>query len=228
MFEGTPQITMKDGRTLLEMPVKFRDRLGSSEYPEPYWITAEQWGSYTRTTAMVFVFDGEVLKGVMRKPGEAPSVSPARAWNGRLEWTDLRGRLQPRVAQPEYVFSAENPELSEITTATSNLNAHLRGAGCLECHAPDSPVRSGHVIRLHSPAAMLSVVDTLPALLETRDLPAGDPHANRVGGIADDTIRAELATLARGYEKVAEDALAYEAARRATAQDTEPVLPEAR
>lgn len=214
-FEGTPQTSTSEGRSLLEVPAAFRDRLRSSEYPEPLWATPEQWGSYTRTKAVVFVFEGDRLISVMRRLGPARDDLPARKGSSRWEWTDIRGRPQPRVAQLEYLLDAENPELVRTRDAWTALNASLRDTGCMTCHAPDSALRRGYVTRFHSPVAALSVSVALPELLQRTDLGKDDPHANRDGGIANDEARAAMLKLAVCFRDASGDALAYEAARRA-------------
>lgn len=214
-FDGACEVRRSGSRLVLEIDATFRDRLNAGEYPYPLWSTPEQWGSYTRTTRLLFVFEGEALIGVVRKLGPATDARARRAWNGVWEWTDLRGRAQPRAAQFASVLSEENPEAARLESAYASMSAKLRSYNCLECHSPDSP-HDGRVLTvLRYPNEALAVRESLAAMLKSAPTEAG--HGVRIGGVPDDASREELARLAAEFAAAADGALSYEAARRAAA-----------
>lgn len=216
-FDQAARVWTSGDHTLFEMPVKFRDRLGASEYPYPLWSTHERWGTYTRTTSLIFVFHGMDLAAVLRRVDTKAPMPPERRWNGQWEWTDLRGRPQPRAAQFEFLLSEENPESERLQTAYKALDEKLRAHRCMNCHSPDSGGGGARLAILRYPNELLGVRESLLELLKAPHTAAVDPHRVHADGIPDEAALTQLTDLAATFAGAAEGALSYEAARRAAA-----------
>jgi hypothetical protein len=230
MFAGPYQVRREGRFTLLEIGAAFRAGLDSGDYPYPFWHSAQKWQAYLDTRSLILVFEGDRLIATYRRSagptaplprGAAPEAArPAasaapRAWDGRFRWTAPDGGERPRVALFTYLLSADNPALGRLDHAYRTLEESFRRHHCVSCHAPDNQARANPLLLLDYPNQALAARHSLITVLRGNQMPPADPVAGHEAGLADAGVRQELLVLAEQFEREADAALAFEAARRA-------------
>lgn len=203
VFTGQHTVeTLPDESKLLRLDARLR-HLAPSEFPYPFWHSAEKWRSYQQTLQVGLLFKGGKLLAAYRNAKvdpDAPVVD--RAWNG-FWTTDDAGKLQPRTALYSYLLSAGNPYLAELDHAYKALAMDARQYECASCHNPANPVSMNPLLIFNLPSQALAGRHKIVYRLMRNEMPPGQ-------GITDERARQHLLGLARSFERVGDEALAYE------------------
>jgi hypothetical protein len=220
LFEFTGDHTMEilpDESRLLRLGARLR-RLPDSEYPYPFWHSANKWRSYQQTTQVGLLLKGGKLLAGYRDAGIDKSTKTAdHLWTGF--WTiDDQGKLQPRTALFSYLLSSDNPEQVPLDRTYKALANEARKYQCAECHSPANPTNMNPLLILNLPSQALSGRHEIVYQILTNQMPPGR-------GISDEASRERLLHLARDFEKVGDQALGYEQTRESHAPSTEHSQP---
>ncbi len=205
-FTGTHTIEiLPDESRLLRLGARLRP-LPDSEYPYPFWHSANKWHSYQQTTEVGLLFKGGKLLAAYRDANlEKSAETTDRAWTG-FWTTDDEGKQHPRTALFSYLLSPGNPELEPLEQTYKALANEARQYGCASCHTPANPTNMNPLLIFNLPSQALSGRHQIVYQILNNQMPPGQ-------GIADEPSRQRLLNLARSFEKTGDRALAYEKAR---------------
>ena len=214
MFPGPYSVRQEGKYTVLEVSTRFREGLDPGDYPYPFWHTPQKWQAYVDTKALLFVFENDRIVAAFREPRPTPDAAVVlKPWDGRWHWTDTAGHEQPRVTLFSYLMSADNPSLTTLDGAYRKLESAFRAQNCIGCHAPDNIAKASTLTLLNYPNQALVARHELVEVLRRNRMPPADVKAGVEAGIADETARQDLLSLAEEFEREANTALAYESAR---------------
>ncbi|MBS1152044.1 MAG: hypothetical protein H6Q89_3742, partial [Myxococcaceae bacterium] len=121
LYSFPPEHTVEalaDGRTLLKLKPKFRNRLDMGAYPYPFWHRISKWESYQLAQELVFIIQNKKILGAQRSFASYGDRSDfvTHEWGGQWEWR-TGGELMPFAALYTYFFSKENPYVGELEAA---------------------------------------------------------------------------------------------------------------
>lgn len=226
MFPG-PYTIHKEGRfTVLELDAQFRDGLDPGEYPYPFWHSPNKWTAYVNVQKVMFIFEpGRLIAAMRRSPDPIAIKQIRRPWDTKWLWTDADGNPQPRVALFTYLFSKDNPHVSELDRSYRALEKNFREQDCMMCHEPDNRGRINDLLLLNYPNQALIMRRTLLTILEDNSMPPGDPLTQTAAGVANHRVLDEMKKLAREFERAADAALAFEKTRPATTPPSPAPIP---
>ena len=216
MFPG-PYTIHKEGRfTVLELEAQFRSEMDAGEYPYPFWHSPNKWTAYVKVEKVMFVFEPGRLIAAMRRSPDPLSVKQVRKpWDTKWVWTDEKGEPQPRVALYSYLFSKDNPHVAELEKSFRALETNFRSQNCMLCHEPDNRSRINDLLLLNYPNQALIMRRSLVAILEQNQMPPGNAIAHEPQGVQDVKALKEMTRLAKEFEKIADEAFAFEQGKRA-------------
>jgi len=208
MFTGEHSVQKAGDTVIIRLPVRFRNQLDPGSFPYPFWHSADKWTSYETTRELLFFLRAGKLVGALRSADRDPS-RPHRdmKWDGRWTWEDSSGQ-QPRVTLYSWAFSAGNPYVADLDTAYRTLERALRKETCLACHSPDNFAKMNPLELFSYPNQALSGRKQLVAILDANLMPPATPGTKP--GLADDGGRAEIIDLARKFQELGDQALAFE------------------
>jgi hypothetical protein len=209
MFTGEHSVQQgPDDTTIIRLGVRFRNQLDPGSFPYPFWHSADKWTSYETAREVLFFVRAGKLVGALRSADRDPA-RPHRdmKWDGRWTWEDSAGQ-QPRVSLYSYAFSPANPYLGELETAYRTMERELRKETCLNCHSPDNAAKMNPLELFSYPNQALSGRKKLVAILGANLMPPAE--AGGKAGIAADDERMALIELARKFQRVGDQALAFE------------------
>lgn len=217
MFSGGYEIIQQGKLTVLALDAQFRTGLDPGDYPYPFWHSPNKWTAYVNTHRVLMIFEaGHMIASMREAPPPESLRLEKRKWDARWTWTDEAGRPQPRVALFSYLFSPDNPHVTELDSSFRALEESFRAQNCITCHAPDNRGRMSDLLLLNYPNQALIMRRTLVAVLEANEMPPGSVTAEVPTGIQDRHALAEMVRLAKDFEKKADAALAFEQVRSAS------------
>jgi hypothetical protein len=206
--ESTLEVLPDESR-LLRLTARLRP-LPNSEYPYPFWHSAAKWRSYQQTAQVGLLFKGGKLLAAYRNAAVDPRAATRDAtWSG-FWTTDDAGKLQPRTALYSYLLSADNPYLHDLDRAYKEFANEAREHQCGACHNPANPVNMNPLVILNLPSQALSGRHQIVYQLSRNEMPPKE-------GISDDKSRATMLRLARGFERIGDQALSFEEKRNQAA-----------
>jgi len=209
MFGSDYEVERVGDATILHMPVTFRGAMPPGAYPYPFWHNAKKWDAYNYATTLHFVIKhGEVLGALRSSAQDRQRAKVDRKWDGQWRWTE-NGREMPYVALYDYLLSPGNPFRQKLDTAYRDLESGMRQHSCDACHAPDNLGHSELLELLVYPNHALVGRHDIVAQLADDVM----PPTNTLGipeGIPDHEARDRLMDLARAFETVGDQALAWE------------------
>lgn len=215
-----PAVRTENGLIMLELPVTFRSDLRSDEYPEPIWETPEWWRSYAGTTALLLVFQDDVLVNALRRvdqnvalPEGTEALRTKKRGEGGLARPSPERPSTLRGASYEYLLWSESPYVRDLTAIHRQLLSHFTAEGCTACHAPSA---EGRAVILTLPAQALVAGSVLKSVLHDAEGAAG-PRASHCPSprVNDPAALKEMRRLTDKFAELTDDALAFESARRA-------------
>jgi hypothetical protein len=213
LFEFTGEHSVEilpDESRLLRLGARLRN-LPDSEYPYPFWHSANKWHSYQQTTEVGLLFKGGKFIASYRDASLDKHLKTTdHAWTG-FWTTDDKGELQPRTALFDYLLSADNPQRIHLDRTYKALANEARQYQCAECHSPANPTNMNPLMIFNLPSQALSGRHEIVYQIMNNRMPPGR-------GISDEAARQRLLRLAREFEITGDGALAYEQTRPGGAQ----------
>ena len=208
MFTGEHSEQKAGDTVIIRLPVSFRNQLDPGSFPYPFWHSADKWTSYETTREILFFLHEGKLVGALRSADRDPA-RPHRdmKWDGRWTWEDSNGQ-EPRVSLYSFAFSPGNPYVAELETAYRTMERELRKETCLSCHSPDNIAKMNPLELFSYPNQALSGRKQLVAILKANLMPPAAPGGKP--GIPDDGVRVSLVELARKFQELGDQALAFE------------------
>jgi hypothetical protein len=213
MFTGEVRTETVGDFTVIHLPYRFRNQLDPGSYPYPFWHTAKKWENWQLSPELVLVMEKGKITGALRSAdrtdeAERRTTYVERSWSGEWNWTK-DGKEMPYVSLYTYLFSPTNPHVAKLDTAFRALESEMRSNACLVCHSPDNFAKTGQLEFFNYPNQALYARHSIVMHLEKNTM----PPKNDFGlpkGMADETERLELLNLAKAFEQIGDDALAYE------------------
>lgn len=210
MFPGEYTVEKTADMTILHVPNQFRNELDVGEYPYPFWHAPEKWTSYQQATELLlFIKDGKILGALRSETKDTTRPMIDHTWDGKWEWTDPGGEIEPYVTLYTYLFSPGNPHVGKLDTAYRALEEEMRNNQCQTCHSPDNASKMNPLELFNYPNQALTARHDLVKELVENSMPPQNTM-NIPVGIADHATRDKLKGLAETFEKAADDALGYE------------------
>jgi hypothetical protein len=211
-FPGEHRVEeLADGRTILHVPVLFRNALDAGEYPYPFWHSQPKWQSYERTRELLFVFEDDEVRAVLRSEEQDPERAHVeRVWDGQWRWG--KDGEEPRVALYSYLLSQDNPHSAPLDKAYRAFSERQRAAACEGCHNPSNPSKINPLEFFNYPNQALTARHDIVEQLEANLMPPS-ADAEAQAGIEDEAYRKELLQLARTFADAGDKALKFELAR---------------
>jgi hypothetical protein len=164
------------------------------------------------------LFKGGKLLAGYRDAGTDKSTKTAEhRWTG-FWTTDDQGKLQPRTALFNYLLSPDNPEQVQLDQTYKALANEARQYQCAECHTPANPTNMNPLLIFNLPSQALSGRHEIVYQILTNKMPPGR-------GISDEASRQRLLHLALDFEKVGDQALAFEQTQANRTHPTEHSQP---
>ena len=209
-FVDAPPIIEQQGEYMMAyVPVVFRSRLPAGEYPYPFWHSQPKWKSYQAAAKVVFVFDkdGKVVAGARSDEQDPTRPLVDKTWDGIWAWND--GQDEPRVSLYKYLFSSANPYVGRLEASYRALEEGFRESTCITCHSPDNKSGMRHLEILSYPNQALSGRAGVVKELSANVMPPKTAD-NPTTGIDDETTRLMLLELAKTFEALGDQAMAFD------------------
>lgn len=151
------------------------------EFPYPFWHSADKWNAYETANELNFYLnhDGKVFvvtrssEGSEANRGPYAHVTPP-AFDGKWQWVDASGQLQPRVSLFSNRYSAANPWLARLDDAYRKFALQAREGTCLECHAPNNKADMDHLVLLQTPMHASGEIDRVLKEVRNGEMPQDD------------------------------------------------------
>ncbi len=210
-FPPTHEVeTDAQGRTLLRVQPRFRNRLDMGSYPYPFWHRAGKWTSYQQATDLVFIIKQGRLLGALRSfEVDATREMVAHEWSGQWSWK--RGdTVMPFVTLYGYLFSKTNPHVGALDAAYRVMEQELRSQNCLACHSPDNAVAMAQLELFSYPNQALSGRHRIVKALEQKTMPIADADRNIAGSFTDEASRLRALDAAKKFAQLGDQALTFE------------------
>ena len=199
---------LPDGRTLLRVAAKFRNKLDMGSYPYPFWHSARKWGAYQMSNDLIFIVkDGKLQAALRSAEGTEPlDLVPPRLpevvhdWGGQWSWA-LAGQEYPQATLYTWLLSSSNPHRAALEEAYRDLEHAMRQSSCFMCHQPDNAGQM-KVLELFSyPNQALTGRHRIVQQLENNLMPYPDPARGIHGGFteAEAGTRTKLLELANKF-----------------------------
>jgi hypothetical protein len=201
-FSGKDSVEiLPDDSRLLLLDARLR-ALPDSEYPYPFWHSANKWHDYQQTTQVALLFKGGKLLAGYRDALSKDRKTTDHTWSG-FWTTDDQGQLQPKTALFSYLLSRDNPQLLPLQQAYKALANEGRKYQCAECHTPANATSMNPLLIFNLPSQALSGRHQIVYQLSKNLMPPGR-------GVTDEADRQRLLRLARQFESLGDLALTYE------------------
>jgi len=210
MFSGEYLVEKTDNFTILHLPNQFRNELDVGDYPYPFWHAPEKWTSYQQATELLFFIKNGKILGALRSETKDPARPMVdHMWDGKWQWTDPGGEIEPYVTLYTYLFSPNNPHVAKLDTAYRALEEEMRANQCQTCHSPDNASKMNPLELFNYPNQALTARHDLVKELVENSMPPQNTMSIPVG-IADPATRDKLKGLAETFAAAADEALSYE------------------
>lgn len=208
MFSEAYRLEQLGDRSVVHVPVHFRNALDAGEYPYPFWHSEKKWQSYQQTRELLFVLEAGQLQAVIRS-AELDPARPliAHACDGCLQWSkDQAGR--PRAALYSFLFSRDNPHVAALDASYRAFELAQRKANCTGCHDPSNPTHMNPLELFSYPNQALSERHAIVRVLDHNHMPPASE--DQPAGIADEAYRSELLRLAREFAAAGDRAFEFD------------------
>lgn len=210
MFTGEYKIEKNADTTILRIAHNFRNELDLGEYPYPFWHEKGKWTSYQQSIELLFfIQNGKVLGALRSETKDTTIPFVDHTWDGKWEWMDPGGEIEPYVTLYTYLFSPNNPHVANLDTAYRALETEMRANNCQTCHSPDNAVKMNPLELFNYPNQALTARHDLVKELVENSMPPQNTLGFPVG-ISDMAERDKLKSLADTFAKVADEALSFE------------------
>jgi hypothetical protein len=210
MFGSTYSIEQVGDTTVMHIPVTFRGAMSTGAYPYPFWHSEKKWNAYNFATTIHFIIQNGAVIGALRSTEQDTTRHKvAHDWDGLWQWKQ-NGVQMPYVSFYDYLLSKGNPHTRELNDAYRALELRMRQNACQACHAPDDQGKSDQLEFFVYPNQALSGRHDLVTQLTDNAMPPEDNTLKLPAGIADPAEREALLALARDFERVGDQALAWE------------------
>jgi hypothetical protein len=210
MFTGEYTVEKTADTTILHLEHQFRSELDIGDYPYPFWHAQAKWTSYQQSVELLFfIKDGKIL-GALRSEEQDPARPLVNhTWDGKWQWMDPGGEIEPYVTLYTFLFSPNNPHVTKLDDAYRALEEGLRAQSCQTCHSPDNAMKVNPLELFNYPNQALTARHDLVTELTDNTMPPPNYMSLPVG-ITDMGQRNNLKSLAETFAKTADDALSYE------------------
>jgi hypothetical protein len=224
MFPGDMNIEQtSDGLTVVHLPVMFRNQLDMGSYPYPFWHSQKKWDSYQLAREFIMVIQNGKWIGAMRSADQdASRPEVAHTWSGQWQW-EAGATQMPYVSLYKYLLSDRNPNADRLDSAYRALSDGLRSQSCMMCHSPDNHSGITPLEFFNYPNQALVARNSIIARLQQNDMPPATNDLGLAQGIAADTDRQDLISLAQEFKAAGDAALAFEGEPALAAAD-DPVM----
>ncbi len=192
-FTGTHTIEiLPDESRLLRLGARLRP-LPDSEYPYPFWHSANKWHSYQQTTEVGLLFRGGKLRPLIEtrtwKRAPRRPTAPGRAFGRPM--TKASSILEPRFLvtcsrQATLSWSLFNGPIKHWLTKRGNMGALRAIHGKPDKHESSADLQSAEPGPIRPAQIVYQILNN--------QMPPGQ-------GIADEPSRQRLLNLARSFEK---------------------------
>ncbi len=210
MFTGEYRVEKTADATILHLAHNFRNELDIGEYPYPFWHAKEKWTSYQQSVELLFfIKNGKILGSLRSEEKDATRMFVDHTWDGKWQWMDPGGEVEPYVTLYTYLFSPNNPHVTKLDESYRALEEEMRAHSCQTCHSPDNASKMNPLELFNYPNQALTGRHDLITEFTENTM----PPVNSMGlpvGVADVAQRNKLKSLAEAFAKTADDALSYE------------------
>jgi hypothetical protein len=219
-FDGTWTIAHdeRDDVDVIRVGAYFRNRMPPGEFPYPFWHSAAKWADYERANQINFYIDpdGSVFAatrgtgGNEAGRGEKLVHQEPPAFEGRWQWTDDNGQLQPKASLFSNKYSAGNPFLEPLDQAYRSFALQMREGTCIRCHTPNNRAGTDRLLLLQTPAHAASAINDVLKAVRNGDMPQNDWGAKKS---LDPQLRAALLSAGEAFSRMLAEADQWEAGR---------------
>jgi hypothetical protein len=223
MFTGEWQVKYDETeqQNVIYLQAKFRNRLDHGQYPYPFWHSTAKWNGWQEATALKIYLDasGERVYALLRSKhgnsviGNYPDVPP-HSFDGRWRWPGPDGMIEPRVTLFDGLYGRDNPYLADLERSYQEFANEMRRSTCSGCHVPNNPNRIRRLVLLQTPAHAAAEIDRVIKAVREEKMPYedwGDPAH------LDPALRAALLDYATRFQRVVQQAQAWEKGRQSAA-----------
>lgn len=159
----------------------FRNALPSGDYPYPFWHTADKWNAYEAANQLKFYLDGNGKIFMVTRSGDGTEahrgtyahVTPP-AFDGKWQWVDADGKLEPRASLFANRYSANNPYLPSLDKIYQVFALAIRDGTCLSCHTPVNKAEVDRLVLLQTPLHASGAIDDVLKQVRNGDMPEDD------------------------------------------------------
>jgi hypothetical protein len=182
-FTGNWSVVLdeRDHVGVIQVEAYFRNAMPPGEFPYPFWHSAAKWNSYETTNRLNFYLnhDGEVFVVTRSQAGSEANRGPYAhvtppAFDGKWQWLDASGQIQPHVSLFANRYSAANPYLARLDDTYRDFAMEARKGSCLECHAPNNEAGMAHLVLLQTPAHASGEIDNVLREVGNGEMPRDD------------------------------------------------------
>jgi hypothetical protein len=171
----------KDQVDVIRIEAYFRNAMPSGEFPYPFWHSADKWIGYETANELKFYLDREGRASVVTRSGGGSDANRG-AWahvvpptfDGKWQWVDSSGQLQPHASLFSNLYSRDNPFLASLDEAYRSFATEARKGSCLECHAPNNEAGMNHLVLLQTPLHAAGEIDNVLKEVRRGEMPRDD------------------------------------------------------
>lgn len=156
----------------------FRNALPPGDYPYPFWHSADKWNAYETANQLKFWLDakGRIFLATRSDGGSEANrgayahVTPP-AFDGKWQWVDAAGKLEPQASLFSNRYSANNPNLPALDKAYRDFALQIRDGTCLSCHTPLNKADVDRLVLLQTPVHASGAIDEVLKQVRGGDMP---------------------------------------------------------
>lgn len=203
---------------VIRVQAYFRNALPSGDYPYPFWHSADKWSAYETANELRFYLTdtGRIFLatrsagGTEAARGTYAHVTPP-AFDGKWQWVDSAGNLQPHASLFSNRYSAANPYLPRLDAAYRKFALAVRDGTCLSCHTPLNKAEVDRLVLLQTPLHAAGEISDVLKQVRNGDMPQDDLGLKKD---IDPKLRAALLQSGVAFQTVLRQADQWEAARQ--------------
>lgn len=159
----------------------FRNALPPGDYPYPFWHSADKWNAYETANQLKFWFDGNgkiflvtrSADGTEAHRGAYAHVTPP-TFDGKWQWVDATGKLEPQASLFSNRYSVSNPYLPPLDEAYRTFALNIRDGTCLSCHTPVNKADVNRLVLMQTPVHASGAIDDVLKQVRNGDMPQDD------------------------------------------------------
>ena len=220
-FDGTWSVShdARDDVDVIRLGAFFRNELPPGEFPYPFWHSDAKWSDYEKNNQLSFYVDpsGHVFAGTRGSDGDETARGytmvhqPGPSFDGKWQWTDADGHLQPKASLFSNKYSADNPYLAPLDDTYRSFALGMRQGTCLRCHTPSNKAGMDRLVLLQTPAHAAAAINDVLKAVRNNDMPQNDWGTKSP---LDDQLRTTLLTAGEAFSKLLAEADQWEAKAR--------------